>query len=175
MKNQTFEEFYVKYRKISRGFAYGVLQDWNAYDDVSQEVLYKMYTIKSELNIENEKMITSFIKRASVNKAMDYKKKSSFKHEFACTEQVTAFLETRKVADAEEIFLRKEKNSFMWMVLERFREEQPFNFEILIQVRYLDIPVEVVAKEYGLTKSGVNNRLYKAKIWLQEELHRVYE
>ena len=57
MNNQTFEEFYLKYRKISRGYAYGVLHDWSAADDVSQDVLYKMYTIKDGLNIDNEKMM----------------------------------------------------------------------------------------------------------------------
>ena len=82
MNNQTFEEFYLKYRKISRGYAYGVLHDWSIADDVSQDVLYKMYTIKDGLNIDNEKMMFSLIKRASMNKALDYIKKSSSKHEF---------------------------------------------------------------------------------------------
>lgn len=111
MNNQTFEEFYLKYRKISRGYAYGVLHDWSAADDVSQDVLY----------------------------------------------------------------LRKEKKEFMYMVLRRFRKKQPINYEILIQVKYLEISVETVAEEYGLTKSGVNNRIYKAKRWLQEEFRKVYE
>lgn len=104
MKNQTYEEFYLKYRKISRAYAYGVLHDWNISDDVSQDVLYKMYTKRKHLNIDNEKMMYS-----------------------------------------------------------------------LIQVKYLDVPVEVVAEEYGLTKSGVNNRIYKAKRWLKEEFRKVYE
>lgn len=146
MNNQTFEEFYLKYRKISRGYAYGVLHDWSTADDVSQDVLYKMYTIKDGLNIDNEKMMFSLIKRASMNKALDYIKKSSSKHEFVCQEEVAAFL-----------------------------EEQPINYEILIQVKYLEISVETVAEEYGLTKSGVNNRIYKAKRWLQEEFRKVYE
>lgn len=46
MNNQTFEEFYLKYRKISRGYAYGVLHDWSAADDVSQDVLYKDVGVK---------------------------------------------------------------------------------------------------------------------------------
>ena len=46
---------------------------------------------------------------------------------------------------------------------------------ISIQVKYLEISVETVAEEYGLTKSGVNNRIYKAKRWLQEEFRKVYE
>ena len=57
----------------------------------------------------------------------------------------------------------------------RFRKKQPINYEILIQVKYLEISVETVAEEYGLTKSGVNNRIYKAKRWLQEEFRKVYE
>lgn len=149
MNNQTFEEFYLKYRKISRGYAYGVLHDWSTADDVSQDVLYKMYTIKDGLNIDNEKMMFSLIKRA--------------------------FLEEQNSVDAEEVFLRKEKKEFMYMVLRRFRKEQPINYEILIQVKYLEISVETVAEEYGLTKSGVNNRIYKAKRWLQEEFRKVYE
>lgn len=175
MKNQTYEEFYLKYRKISRAYAYGVLHDWNISDDVSQDVLYKMYTKRKHLNIDNEKMMYSLIRRALVNKAMDYKKKSSFRHEVICTAEVTEVLNVYKTVDAEEEFLRKEKNKFMYMVLERFREEQPVNYDILIQVKYLDVPVEVVAEEYGLTKSGVNNRIYKAKRWLKEEFRKVYE
>lgn len=126
MNNQTFEEFYLKYRKISRGYAYGVLHDWSTADDVSQE-------------------------------------------------EVAAFLEEQNSVDAEEVFLRKEKKEFMYMVLRRFRKKQPINYEILIQVKYLEISVETVAEEYGLTKSGVNNRIYKAKRWLQEEFRKVYE
>lgn len=127
MNNQTFEEFYLKYRKISRGYAYGVLHDWSIADDVSQDVLYKMYTIKDGLNIDNEKMMFSLIKRASMNKALDYIKKSSSKHEFVCQEEVAAFLEEQNSVDAEEVFLRKEKKEFMYMVLRRFRKKQPIN------------------------------------------------
>lgn len=46
MKNQTYEEFYLKYRKISKAYAYGILHDWNMADDVSQDVLYKMYNMR---------------------------------------------------------------------------------------------------------------------------------
>ena len=156
MKNQTYEEFYLKYRKISKAYAYGILHDWNMADDVSQDVLYKMYNMRKGLNV-------------------DYKKKSSSRHEFVCTEDISEILEVQRSVDAEEVILRKEKKEFMYMVLERFREEQPLNYEILIQVKYLDIPVEIVAEEFGLTKSGVNNRIYKAKRWLKEEFRKVYE
>ena len=74
MKNQTYEEFYLKYRKISKAYAYGILHDWNMADDVSQDVLYKMYNMRKGLNVDNEKMMYSLIRRSSVNKAMDLKR-----------------------------------------------------------------------------------------------------
>ena len=53
----NYDQFYLKYRKIARIYAYGVLKDWNIADDVSQDVLYKMYIMKNDLNFENEKML----------------------------------------------------------------------------------------------------------------------
>lgn len=73
MKNQTYEEFYLKYRKISKAYAYGILHDWNMADDVSQDVLYKMYNMRKGLNVDNEKMMYSLIRRSSVNKTSVYK------------------------------------------------------------------------------------------------------
>lgn len=77
--------------------------------------------------------------------------------------------------NAEDQILRQEENKFMHMILERFRAEQPINYEILIQTKFMNVPVETVAEEFGLTKSGVNNRIYKAKRWLKEEYEKTYE
>mgnify|MGYP000086145627 FL=1 len=55
MKNQTYEEFYLKYRKISKAYAYGILHDWNMADDVSQDVLYKMYNMRKGLKLTMKK------------------------------------------------------------------------------------------------------------------------
>lgn len=115
MKNQTYEEFYLKYRKISRAYAYGVLHDWNISDDVSQDVLYKMYTKRKHLNIDNEKMMYSLIRRASVNKAMDYKKKSSFRHEVICTADVTEVLMyIRRLMRKKNFCVKRRINLCIW-------------------------------------------------------------
>lgn len=163
MNKIDYEDFYLKYRKVAKSYAYGILNDWYMADDISQEVLYKMYTMRNELNFENEKMLYALIRRAAVNKAMDYKKKSSTKHEFSCHDETASILDRRIHVNAEDQILRQEENKFMHMILERFRVEQPLNYEILIQVKFMDVSVEAVAEEFGLTKSGVNNRIYKAK------------
>lgn len=171
----NYDQFYLKYRKIARIYAYGVLKDWNIADDVSQDVLYKMYIMKNDLNFENEKMLDAFIRRSAVNKALDYRKKASFRHEFSCQEEIASFLNCETYDDAETELIRREENEFMNMILEKFRAEQPMNYEILTQVKFAGISVETVAKEFGLTKSGVNNRIYKAKRWLKEQYRKIYE
>lgn len=74
MNEIEYEEFYLKYRQIAKSYAYGILEDWYLADDISQEVLYKMYTIRNDLDLENEKMLYALIRRAAVNKALDYKR-----------------------------------------------------------------------------------------------------
>lgn len=175
MNKIDYEDFYLKYRKVAKSYAYGILNDWYMADDISQEVLYKMYTMRNELNFENEKMLYALIRRAAVNKAMDYKKKSSTKHEFSCHDETASILDRRIHVNAEDQILRQEENKFMHMILERFRVEQPLNYEILIQVKFMDVSVEAVAEEFGLTKSGVNNRIYKAKRWLKEEYEKAHK
>lgn len=171
MNEIEYEEFYLKYRQIAKSYAYGILEDWYLADDISQEVLYKMYTIRNDLDLENEKMLYALIRRAAVNKALDYKKKSSTKHEFSCHDDETASVLDRRIhVNAEDQILRQEENKFMHMILERFRAEQP-----IIQTKFMNVPVETVAEEFGLTKSGVNNRIYKAKRWLKEEYEKTYE
>lgn len=67
MNKIDYEDFYLKYRKVAKSYAYGILNDWYMADDISQEVLYKMYTMRNELNFENEKMLYALIRRAAVN------------------------------------------------------------------------------------------------------------
>ena len=115
MNNQTFEEFYLKYRKISRGSAYGVLHDWSTADDVSQDVLYKMYTIKDGLNIDNEKMMFSLIKRASMNKALDYIKKSSSSMSLSVRKKLRHFWKNRIRSMRKRYFcVKRRKNLCIW-------------------------------------------------------------
>lgn len=115
MNNQTFEEFYLKYRKISRGYAYGVLHDWSAADDVSQDVLYKMYTIKDGLNIDNEKMMFSLIKTASMNKALDYIRNQAPSMSLSVRKKLRLFWKNRIRSMRKRYFcVKRRKNLCIW-------------------------------------------------------------
>ena len=82
MNNAEFRLLFEKYHQLSINTAYSVLQNWTTAEDVSQEVLYKLYQIGESLDITNEKKLYSLVRRAYINRAMDFKKRSYMKHEF---------------------------------------------------------------------------------------------
>ena len=44
MNKIDYEDFYLKYRKVAKSYAYGILNDWYMADDISQSV--RKYFIK---------------------------------------------------------------------------------------------------------------------------------
>ena len=89
----------------------------------------------------------------------------------AMTEEMSAVLPDHRI-NVEAQMLRMEKNQYQKMVLEKLRAINLTNYEILIKVKYLDIPPDEVAREYGITRNNVNNRIRRTKQWLMEEMSR---
>ena len=49
------------------------------------------------------------------------------------------------------------------------------NYDILIKVAYFEIPPEVVAEEYEITRNNVNNRILRTRKWMRKELNKLRE
>ena len=62
----------------------------------------------------------------------------------------------------------------MNMALEKLRRKNQMNYEIFVKVKYMDIPPEMVAEEYEITKNNVNNRILRTRLWLKKELSKMY-
>ena len=72
--------------------------------------------------------------------------------------------------DPEKILLRREEMEYRKQVLEKLRREQPLNYEILIKTKYFEIPPDLVAEEYGITRNNVNNRVLRTRKWISKEM-----
>ena len=172
MTFDEFRDFYTKYFKFSTEVAYRVIEDRDMAQDIGQEVFYKLYTIYDKLDAGNERKIAGLVKSASIHKAIDYKRSSQQRQEMvAMTEEMSAVLPDHRI-NVEAQMLRMEKSQYQKMVLEKLRAINPTNYEILIKVKYLDIPPDEVAREYGITRNNVNNRIRRTKQWLMEEMSR---
>ena len=67
-----------------------------------------------------------------------------------------------------------EKKEYQKLVLQRLRDKNPINYEILIKIKVMGMSPESVAEEYGLTRNGVNNRILRIKEWMNSELEKLY-
>ena len=173
MKNEDFQIFYEKYFGFSNEVIYQVVKDRSLAEEISQELFYHFYESDLELDFSSEKKLRAFVTKASVNKALDYYKKACVKNETAVLEQLPhhAFDMGNVV---ESAVLQMEENEYRKLVLHKLRSKNRISYEILIKVKYLDIPPDLVAKEYGITRNNLNNRIFRARIWLETEMSRLY-
>ena len=171
--NEEFDGIYRKYRRFSVGIANKLVKDLEIAEDISQEVFFQLYRMGERLDFQNEEKVRALIAVSTANKAKDYLK-SVYARRVSSVGEKTEYLEPDLGADLNAVILKKESDEYRKMALMRYRNINPMNYEILIKVKYLDIPPETIAEEYGITKNNVNNRILRARIWLETELHRIY-
>ena len=67
-----------------------------------------------------------------------------------------------------------EESEYQKLVLQRLRDKNPVNYDILIKTKVLGMSPDSVAEEYGLTRNSVNNRILRTKEWMNKELEKLY-
>lgn len=174
MKNEEFEIFYAKYCEFSIRIAERIVKDTATAEDVSQDVFCYLYKIKERLDSENQRKLHALVVRATVNKARDYLRKAYVRQEVALMGGITDKECQSKRENAEAALLCMEEQQYLKLVFEKLREKNRKNYDVFIKVKILDIPPEHVAREYGITRNNVNNRILRTKLWLKEEYRRLY-
>ena len=175
MTYEEFRDFYGKYFKFSTEVAYRVIEDRGLAEDISQEVFYKLYRMGNKLDLGNERKIAGLVKKATIHKAIDYKRSKMRKRDtVSMTDEIAKVLPDDRVS-VEAHLLHMEKNQYQKMVLEKLRTVNKMNYDILIKVKYLDISPDEVAREYNITRNNVNNRILRTKQWITDEMSRYYD
>lgn len=173
--NEDFKDIYEKYQRFSAGIAFRIVKDKATADDISQEVFYHLYKMGKKLDLSNEKKLRALIITATVNKTKDYFKKAHVKAEYSVLDDDSKGEIEDEQYNPEARMLRMEEKKYRMLVLERLRDKNPMNYDILMKTKYYGIPPDSVAAEYGITRNNVNNRIRRTKIWIAEEMARLYE
>jgi RNA polymerase sigma-70 factor (ECF subfamily) len=171
--NEDFKAVYEKYLRCSVRIARQVVKDEALAEDIGQEVFYHLYRVAETVDLSNERKLHALIVTATYNKAKDHLKKAHVNAEVFSDEEEELEFEDTSV-NLEEMVLHKEENVYRSKVLAKLREQNPKNYDILIKVKFMDIPPEIVAQEYGITTNNVNNRILRTKHWLNKELQKIY-
>lgn len=173
MKNEDFNDIYQKYHRFSVNTARKIVKDKMLAEDISQEVFYHLYEIGDSLDITCERKMKALVFTATVNKAKDCIRKPWKKRE----KHIIAEDMYEDLFDAnlnpEKIMIREEDLKYRQYVLNKLRHENPVNYDILVKLKYFGFPPDLVAKEYGITKNNMNNRVLRTRKWLKKELDKI--
>ena len=173
--NENFDDIYLKYWKFSVKVAMKIVKNKAVAEDIGQETFCKLFRLGDKLDMSNDGKLESLIFTATVNTAKDYYKKAYVKREQFPLEKENADAKSRdEKYNPEERILRMEKKEYQKLVLQRLRDKNPINYEILIKIKVMGMSPESVAEEYGLTRNGVNNRILRMKEWMNSELEKLY-
>lgn len=174
-KNEDFQYIYEKYKIFSAKVVFRIVQNTAVAEDISQEVMIKLFQMGEKLDITNEKKLRSLVFTMSTNKAKDYFRKREVKQEYNVVD-VDGEKESRGFQpDPLDLLLKMEKTKYQNLILERFREKKPDHYDILIKVTVWNIPPASVAEEYGVSVNVINNRILRARRWLLKEMSQRYE
>lgn len=174
MKNENFADIYNEYHRFSTRLAFRIVKDRGIAEDISQEVFYGIYKMGSRLDVSDERKLHGFISTATVNKSKDYLRKTYRKREIGAVDDSVMESFQDKNCDVEASILHMEKQEYYNLVLQRLRDQNRMNYDILMKVKCLGISPDIVAEEYGITRNNVNNRVLRTKTWLQNEMSKIY-
>ncbi|MDO4339373.1 MAG: sigma-70 family RNA polymerase sigma factor [Eubacteriales bacterium] len=173
-RNETFRTLYLKYKRVSARVAYRILKDKNLAEDIAQEVFCSIYEMGDRLDIENDKKLHSLIVTLSMNEARDYLKKSYVRHEISTVdEEIAAITLENNSYDLEDMLMNIEARESVRLAFQRLRKINPTNYDILVKVALFGASSGEMAREYGISKNNVNNRVFRSKNWIEEELARM--
>lgn len=175
MTKEELGVLYDEYHKFSADIIYRIIKDWSETEALCNDVFYRIYNMGEKLDTSDEARLRAFIAIASKNSALDYLKRAYVMYE-QCTvndESGEGILDDRFIP--EEKLLNTEKAFYQQMVLSRLREKNELSYDIIMKVKCLDISPDDVAKEYGMTRNAVNNRVFRAKRWLIKEMRKIYD
>lgn len=174
MKNEDFKDFYKKYYRFSVETALQVVKNRHTAEDIVQDMFEKLYQIRDNLDVSQEYRIRALVKRAALNKSYDYVKSAYARREMAASDTLEAHAGADSFNNGEAVLLRMEANQYKRLVLQKLRKENRESYEIMIKVKYLEMNPDEVAKEYGISRNTLNNRIHRTKCWIEKEILKMY-
>ncbi|MDO5136741.1 MAG: sigma-70 family RNA polymerase sigma factor [Eubacteriales bacterium] len=175
MSNEEFQELYLENLDFSKRVAERIVRNPVVSEDVVQDVFVSLYKRREKLQPEEKERLHGLIFRATVNKSYDYmkmgcKRAKIYSLEDEEEEEIYASDQT-----VEGSVLERERHQHLGEALQSLRQSNETNYRIYTKIKLLDIPPELVAKEYGITTNNVNNRVRRTKLWLKKEYRKLDE
>ncbi len=171
-KEEKFEEIYRIYQhdvyKIS---VYYTKDDYIA-QDIAQKAFYKLYLHFEHVNMDS---VRSYLLRTARNLSYNWLRDS--KHEQGdYVDNIPEEIGILRSAEDEYLLDEKqrERQEFAGEIMQKVSEENESWYEILNLIYCLDKPHDEVARELGMSRDVLYNKLYRAKRWIRKRYEKEY-
>lgn len=174
IKEVRFEKIYRTFQNDVYKISLYYTKEEHIAQDISQKVFYQFYLHFDNVNLDS---VRSYLLRSarnmSYNWLRDTKREVHGEHLDVIQEEDIPHYST------EDEYIRdeqaRERKEFVVMLLERLREENESWYEIVNLIYCLEKPHHEVAKELGISRDVLYNKLYRAKKWMQKKFAEEYK
>ncbi|MFC4778956.1 RNA polymerase sigma factor [Paenibacillus sp. GCM10023252] len=161
---EQFELLVQTYGAYIYRTVYAVLRSPHDAEDITQEVLLKIYRSLPDCRLDGFK---TWMTRIAVNRAIDFKRSRARRPEELMDEPVQQVDIAKSSAGApavdEQVLEREEQR----LVREQVAQ-LPDNYREVVTAYYMEHKsYEEIATQYGLERKSVESRLYRARSWMK--------
>ena len=171
MNHEAFNKIYERYYKLSVKVAYDMLRDYEAAQDVAQEVFVKMFQNFDEVD---EELVKAWIVLNTKRKAIDYHRRLHGSREMVSFDDNLVRMESpygRPDMLAEEL----DRERLRHKIYCRLKEKNLIWYNLIVRVVVENENPEQVAAEYNLTVMHMRTTIHRARVWIRKEFGAEYE
>ena len=173
IKEEKFERIYRTYQNDVYKISLYYTKDSHIAQDISQKVFYQFYLHFDNVNPDS---VRAYLIRSARNLSYNWLRdtKREVKGDYLDVlpeEDVPQYSTEDDYIRDEQI---REEKEFVRKLMECLREENESWYNIVNLIYCLEKPHDVVAKELGMSREVLYNKLYRAKKWLRKRFENEY-
>ncbi|MBM7702992.1 sigma-70 family RNA polymerase sigma factor [Metabacillus iocasae] len=163
-KEDALDYIVDHYLSLVKGITYHVLsplKNEGVIEECVNDVFLSIWTNARQFKGKNADDFKKWICTITKFKAIDYYRKISNR-----CEQATDYIEMEGSTSTEDVLVLSENRAELMSLLEQL---EPLDQEIFLMKYFLGFKIDEICERLGLTKSTVNNRLYRGKKKLHQK------
>ncbi len=171
-KEDKFEEIYRTYQHDVYKISVYYTKDEHIAQDIAQKAFYKLYLHFDNVNLDS---VRAYLLRTARNLSYNWLRDSK-QEQGDYVDNIPE--ESAILHSTEDAYLldekQKEREVFAGEILQKVSEENESWYEILNLIYCLDKSHDDVARELGMSRDVLYNKLYRAKRWLRKYYGEAY-
>lgn len=174
IKDEKFEEIYRTFQNDVYKISLYYTKDTHIAQDISQKVFYQFYLHFENVNPDSVRAyLIRSARNLSYNWLRDTKREVDGEYLDVMPEENVPHYSTEDeyIRDEQD----RERKAFVAILMERLREENESWYNIVNLIYCLEKPHDEVAKELGMSREVLYNKLYRAKKWIRKKFEDEYK